>query len=315
MKNYWLICLLSLASCGGGNNGPDEPTGPQVVKPSIGLNEKWEGSESSGPIGEWTNTNSLAGDEMDRTRDIFYGRTQLNTQELKVYDLIWETVQNYSVAGNIGPYQQMAYFQDPLKVSYESFQNILAFFNADCPFFFHTVALIPNIVNDQLTSLSISYRYPRLEYDQKYAAMLKGVDKILSQLPQGLTEYEKVKFLHDEFLTSVSYSMQQGSEGDLYGAFVLKKIVCEGYAHGFQYLLQRAGIQAIYIEGRAFSNGEQIMHAWNMVRIDGKYYLADTTWDDLQTGFSYNYFLKSSATMSDHVPNAKYPLPECNEDY
>lgn len=130
----------------------------------------------------------------------------------------------------------------------------------------------------------------------------EGADEILDRLPAGLDDYGKAKWLWDEFLKSVSYGQKEGSEGTVYGAFVLHKIVCEGYARGYQYLCQRAGIQALYYEGTAPNpQGGSELHAWNVLRIGGKYYLADPTWDDGMSAGSDAVFYKLFLRGSNHA--------------
>ena len=48
--------------------------------------------------------------------------------------------------------------------------------------------------------------------------------------------------------------------------------VCAGYAHAFQYCMQKLGIPAAYIVGYA---GEA--HAWNLLQLGGEYYCMDVT--------------------------------------
>ena len=67
-------------------------------------------------------------------------------------------------------------------------------------------------------------------------------------------------------------------------------------------MCQRVGLQAIYMTGNAYPNDNiPVNHAWNIVRIDGKYYYADPTFDDGMTAGSdvvrYDNFLKSAATF------------------
>ena len=130
---------------------------------------------------------------------------------------------------------------------------------------------------------------------------MKGADEILSGMPEGLSEFERAKYLWDEFLQYVSYGQLQGSADNIYGAFCIRKIVCEGYARAYQYLCQRAGIQALYCTGYAYPNDSPVNHAWNILRIDGKYYYCDPTFDDGMmagsTTVRYDNFLKSKDTF------------------
>ena len=78
--------------------------------------------------------------------------------------------------------------------------------------------------------------------------------------------------------------------------------VCEGYARCYRRLMKKAGIEAQYVHGGG--------HAWNIVKISGKWYHVDVTWDDEQfdernSNFKksnrYKYFLCSDAIINkDH---------------
>lgn len=63
------------------------------------------------------------------------------------------------------------------------------------------------------------------------------------------------------------------------------KGVCEDYSYLFLYMCQSVGIEAKYITGVSKQNAHQIgsfpkrsSHAWNAVKIEGKWFLLDPTW-------------------------------------
>ncbi len=98
-----------------------------------------------------------------------------------------------------------------------------------------------------------------------------------------MTDYDKELRLHDYIINHCEYSF--GSEDNdneyrAYGALVDGKAVCNGYAEAFSLLLSCAGIENSFVVGTA-DNGDSIEnHAWNQVKIKGKWYNVDTTWDD-----------------------------------
>ena len=61
-----------------------------------------------------------------------------------------------------------------------------------------------------------------------------------------------------------------------YGALVKGTSVCAGYADAFNRMCKECGIESKYINGKA--NGGN--HAWNQVKINGKWYNVDVTWED-----------------------------------
>ena len=52
---------------------------------------------------------------------------------------------------------------------------------------------------------------------------------------------------------------------------------CDGYTYAFANALALYGIQSFAVFGTVIGAGG---HAWNLVRIDGKYYHTDLTWND-----------------------------------
>lgn len=122
-------------------------------------------------------------------------------------------------------------------------------------------------------------------------------------------DYEKERYLHDALAARVDYDMSAGMNQSAYSALVLGRSVCAGYARAFQYLMQQAGIPCYYCTGFA---GED--HAWNIVKLDGRYVNVDVTWDDTDPA-TYDYYNKSDkAFASTHVRTdlAVY-LPPCRE--
>ena len=88
----------------------------------------------------------------------------------------------------------------------------------------------------------------------------------------------------------------------LLGFFQNSEIVCDGYAELFQYLMIRAGIPCVTVLGssrnaqKAYENESD--HAWNKVKLDGKWYNMDVCWAD--TGNTTMYDLKDNAFYLQH---------------
>lgn len=150
------------------------------------------------------------------------------------------------------------------------------------------------------------------------AAFRAAVSEMLDGITSSMSEFEREKLLHDRLAVKVTYDGTAANAHNSYGAIVEGKAVCEGYAEAFQYLLRKAGIQSFIMTGVSNnpSTGTPEGHAWNAVRIDGKYYHVDTTWDDQGETIFYAYFNKSDAAIGeDHtIHAADYALPICNSD-
>ena len=140
---------------------------------------------------------------------------------------------------------------------------------------------------------------------QKYDS---AADKLIAGITPDMPEFERELILHDRLADHIAY--EDGDRvHDAYGALINGKAVCEGYTKAFQYLLQKVGIQSFMATGTG--NGGK--HAWNIVRIDGKYYNVDLTWDDQESDTFHAYFnLTDERIKEDHIfDTTVYKMPEC----
>lgn len=157
-------------------------------------------------------------------------------------------------------------------------------------------------------------------------------DSIINNI-QGDT-YNKILEAHDWIIENLEYSsdVQNANAYNLYGAFIEKSAVCEGYAEALKYVLDELEIPCILVSGTATnSNGITENHEWNYVELNEKWYAVDATWDDpILKGYGYitnstkhKYFLQGSKTMDgNHTTLGKitetgqefvYPVLEKNE--
>ena len=137
---------------------------------------------------------------------------------------------------------------------------------------------------------------------------------IVSSL-DGYTNYEKIRFLHNWMIDTFKYDQNHTNKNmyNVYGAFTNGNIVCEGYARTFKYILDGLGIESILVSGTATNSaGEEETHMWNYIRLDGRWYAIDVTWDDpviangetLTEEMRYKYFLKgSNEFLTNHKEN------------
>lgn len=145
----------------------------------------------------------------------------------------------------------------------------------------------------------------------------------MSQISDADSTYKKVLKIHDALIADIEYSYADYSEisHSIAGAMTsARSAVCEGYSKVMQLMMNRCGIENIYVTGEAGG-----AHAWNMVRMDdGKYYWLDATWDDqIDEIFQHQYFLVGSNDFGDHTADVPgtgeiflYELPAVsNEAY
>ncbi len=111
------------------------------------------------------------------------------------------------------------------------------------------------------------------------------------------TDRQKVKMIHDWITNNIYYDfecMSQCSQ-DAYSVYTRRTGVCAGYSRLFTFFLRSLEIPTLYVRGLAsFSSTDDYEllvsqnntnHAWNLVFLDGKWQIIDTTWN---TGLSYD---------------------------
>ena len=143
------------------------------------------------------------------------------------------------------------------------------------------------------------------------------IDAIVSQIVEACsdaTTYDKVKYAHDYIINNCEYNREDNVHNkDMYGVFIRKTAVCEGYVKAFKYILDKMDIPCVAVYGTGInSEGSQEAHAWNAVMMDdNNWYVVDTTWDDpiiigngtIPESSKYVNFLKGSSVASTHVPD------------
>lgn len=130
------------------------------------------------------------------------------------------------------------------------------------------------------------------------------VNEAMSKIPAGASDYQKSEILHD-FVDDKTEYQQVGDHQSAYGALVLGKAVCAGYARAYQVLMNAVGIRCWYVSGES-KNPSGIMeaHAWNLVWLDGKCVYTDVTWDDHRpTNFHHYLNLSLDQISTDHHPS------------
>lgn len=119
--------------------------------------------------------------------------------------------------------------------------------------------------------------------------------------------YTKEKKIHDYIVSRTAYGYpEENPDADsdaysAYGALVLGKAVCNGYAQAMKLLCDLAGVTCDMVTGTA--DGES--HAWNLVKLGEHWYHVDATWDDPEPDKAlrvlYTYFNVDDTQMKrDH---------------
>ncbi len=143
--------------------------------------------------------------------------------------------------------------------------------------------------------------------------------KVLNSIiKEGMTEYEKVLSIYDWILNNTLYDHNALSDMNnsmnyacyyLEGVFLDKEglAVCDGFSKAFSLLCNMEGIDAVRITGDANSGAGWGGHAWNKVKVNGKWYMVDPTWAE---PVSYN---SSTGSYYPEVPTHQYFLVDYSD--
>lgn len=135
----------------------------------------------------------------------------------------------------------------------------------------------------------------------KYAQCLATENKakeIVAAFPQDVTELELEEIIYQYVIDNMEFdvvSVPSNAFG-YYGLFDGVG-VCGDYAEMFCILANHAGLEAYVCSSET--------HAWNIVKIDGKYYHCDALWDEVED--EWKYFNCSAEYILD-TPDHTYEL-------
>ncbi|MGN0667388.1 MAG: DUF4214 domain-containing protein [Huintestinicola sp.] len=130
------------------------------------------------------------------------------------------------------------------------------------------------------------------------AAIRKSIDEQtntwMAEIAKCPTALEKETYIAEKICNTVTYTYTPHDQ-TLVGSLYNHKAVCNGYAMLFNYFCNAAGIPCITVRNSSkdFYNeatGENLLHAWNNVYINGNWYLTDTTWMDEKITNVYDFF-------------------------
>jgi len=230
------------------------------------------------------------------------GATVTIVSGVTVYDYIYEKVRKfetdiniYSAGYRINSYDMRTVFDQAKKAHPDIFYAYSAGWRTT--------------YDDEVTYVNVFSVYFNDNYKSEVAALDAVINDAMSSFETGMSDRDKAIVLHDYLVLKCEY-VDAGSDNKYtaYGALVEGKAVCEGYACAYQLLCQKAGIPVCYVSSN-YRN-----HDWNMVKLDGKWYQVDVTWDDPNTKSEneiyyfvrHLYMFLSEETMeTDHVRMTK----------
>lgn len=161
------------------------------------------------------------------------------------------------------------------------------------------------------------YLFDKKKVQDHQKAMKSRVEK-LARPAMSMNETEKLHYIHDFICENVRYDkLKKQYSHEIIGPLGQGVGVCEGIAKSVKILCDTLGIWCIIaISENNPEKGIKYRHAWNIVKVNGKYYHLDATFDNsLGKGQStrYDYFMLSDKQVfRDHEP-VIWNVPECTD--
>ena len=188
----------------------------------------------------------------------------------------------------------------------------------DCPEIFYVTGFsyrfAPGASNVELLP---EYLFDKGKIREHQRALAARLEK-LARPARSLGDRDKEQYIHDFICQNVRYDkLKKPYSHEIIGPLGQGVGVCEGIAKSVKALCDALGLWCVIaVSDAAPDQGIKYRHAWNILRLDGRYFHLDATFDNsLSKGgvLRYDYFnLDDKGLFRDHQP-ALYPVPACTD--
>lgn len=161
------------------------------------------------------------------------------------------------------------------------------------------------------------YLFEKKKIQEHQKAMKARVEK-LARPAMRYSEFEKIQYVHDFICQNVRYDkLKKPYSHEIIGPLGQGVGVCEGIAKSVKILCDALGIWCIIaLSENNPDKGIKYRHAWNIIRMNGKYYHLDATFDNSLGKWEqrrYDYFaLSDKQIFRDHEP-VIWKTPVCDD--
>ncbi len=228
-----------------------------------------------------------------------YAYSTLTDTQKKVYAALYKTVEKHAEYVDVSQYNCSE--NDLLKAFYAmDYEN---------PQFFWLASGCSWTYSSKILKVYPKYARTKTEMNTIKPKLEAAAQKIIDEALEIDDLFERVVYLHDAITHNTDYTSSGGEyKRDADGPLLNGKALCEGYSKAFAYLCQSVGIECICVEGS--SEGD---HMWNMVKLEGKWYHVDVTFDD-PVGYGaeprYDYFcVTSKKILQTHKLDNPFTVP------
>lgn len=199
------------------------------------------------------------------SQSLYYYYRQLSGTERRVYDELLEGLQAMSseIVLSCG--------------DFDTIERVVDLVMADHPelFWFPGGGRMRQY-GDQF-SFQPKYTMSRMTKASRERSINRVTEGFLRDIRFCRTDVERLEAAYLYLVKNVTYEENSADSQNICSALINHRSVCAGYSKALQVLLQKMGIECLYISGTLTGRRS---HAWNMVKLDGKYYHTDVTHGD-----------------------------------
>lgn len=156
--------------------------------------------------------------------------------------------------------------------------------------------------------LILDYTIEGLETPEQTKYVFDTVHSLVKdQVFINASDYDKALWAYNYVVNHVTYYFiddDNYTEFSAYGALHDGLAVCQGYALLYYTLATELGLTCRIVSGEADNGREKANHAWNVLKLEGKWYYVDTTWGD--GSGNIKYFLAPKKELTSHTLDPIY---------
>lgn len=263
-------------------------------------------SESAKTQDTATKSNSTASDTETHnfSEEMYPYRAMLTSTQKTVYDQVYNNALHLVTTVNISS-----------KIDKNGLTNIMTAVYNDHPelFWMDTSYSYGYTTQGSVVSITLEYNETANNISASKNQYENIANTIIAKTSGLANNLEKEKYVYKYLMNIVKYDENSILNQSAYSAIVNGSSVCAGYSRAFQYIMMQIDIPCYFCSGYA-NNG---YHAWNIVKIDDKYYNADLSWDDslgdATNSYSFEFFnISDSAISTSHTRrDMSIQLPKC----
>ncbi len=265
-------------------------TSNNITQNTVVAVQNADNNQTQTPISNTTDTSTYYYKQLSENAKKIYDELKKHKEDMKsgTYEIDFGTEFNSVLSIDGG--------EETLNEEYQSAWNAFSYDNVDL--YYLDISKISMIIEARTIGAATTY-YVKIgpgDYGSYLSSTFANrqeiddaeayIQDIRSQVMSILGPYNnamKIKVVNEWMIDNLSYEDREGNNNkyNLYGAIVETKVVCEGYARMFKYIMDGLDIPCILVSGTATnSDGETELHAWNYVELNGQWYAIDVTWND-----------------------------------